>query len=195
MYHPSESPQALRSQTLITDALFELMKHESIRDISVTQICQQAHVARQTFYRNYRTKEEVIERHLRRLWIDHYTECPPSFDDMEYDISELYEHLPISRNMLQAIADANLYLVLYSSIHDALLRSSSRGKLDPMLGDARHNRYLYCFIASTICATLSLWTVSGFRETTDELARMNILFFAGTGARWASEFSEDHGPV
>ena len=48
------------SQTLITDALLTLLETVPFTDISVSRLCQQAQVSRQTFYSLFGTKENVL---------------------------------------------------------------------------------------------------------------------------------------
>lgn len=50
------------------DALIDLMKKDKFKDITVTQIAQEAGVARKTFYLNFNSKESIIV-----LAIKHYS--------------------------------------------------------------------------------------------------------------------------
>ena len=51
---------ALLSQKLIGDALLRLLENESFAEISVSDLCREAEVSRQTFYSLFGTKENVI---------------------------------------------------------------------------------------------------------------------------------------
>ncbi|MBP5177214.1 MAG: TetR/AcrR family transcriptional regulator [Clostridia bacterium] len=50
----------LRVKQNITDALFSLMQSAPLGEITVSDIIRKAGVARASFYRNYKSKEEVI---------------------------------------------------------------------------------------------------------------------------------------
>lgn len=52
-------------------------------DITISQICQRAGIARQTFYRNFETKDDVIRYYLNHL-ISHYS--MQASGDMEKDL-------------------------------------------------------------------------------------------------------------
>ncbi len=54
----------------ITDALIELMKKKPFHDISISELCDIAGVGRASFYRNFETKEAVLEKHLEEIWHD-----------------------------------------------------------------------------------------------------------------------------
>ena len=45
----------------IIEALLELLKHKDYHDITVSQIVDKAKLGRRTFYRYFKTKDEVIE--------------------------------------------------------------------------------------------------------------------------------------
>lgn len=53
----------------ITDALLLLLKKVPYNEISVTALCDKAGVTRMSFYRNFNTKEDVLE-----AWISSITE-------------------------------------------------------------------------------------------------------------------------
>lgn len=51
----------LRVKKQITDAMFELMHEKSFSDITITELIKRAGVARASYYRNYSSKEDVLE--------------------------------------------------------------------------------------------------------------------------------------
>jgi len=53
MYFKQKNKTAVRSQNMIADALFSLMKRKPFHQITVTEICAEAAVGRKTFYRNF----------------------------------------------------------------------------------------------------------------------------------------------
>lgn len=59
--------KAQYSKSQITNALFLLMEKERFQEISILEICQNANVSRTTFYRNYPSKEAIIEDHIYKL--------------------------------------------------------------------------------------------------------------------------------
>ncbi len=57
----SESKQVLRTRKIIVDAFLKLRQTHSFDDISVTDICEQAMIARATFYKYYEDKYHLIK--------------------------------------------------------------------------------------------------------------------------------------
>ena len=52
------------SKSYITDALFSLMEEAPYDNISISDICKKAGVGRATFYRHFKTKEEVVKEYF-----------------------------------------------------------------------------------------------------------------------------------
>lgn len=46
----------------ITDALLILMKQKNYKDITVTEICEKAGVTRMSFYRSFKTKDDILKK-------------------------------------------------------------------------------------------------------------------------------------
>lgn len=57
----------LRVKRDITNTLFALMQHKSLAEITVTELVRGAGVARASFYRNYTSKEDVLELFRRSI--------------------------------------------------------------------------------------------------------------------------------
>lgn len=62
---------AEQSKKTIAEAMLEVMKIYDYKEITVTQITQEAQVSRRTFYRHFRDKDEV----LKHLFDSLYQEC------------------------------------------------------------------------------------------------------------------------
>ena len=54
----------------ITEALFSLLEKHDFEDISITDIIKKAGVSRMGFYRNYSSKEDVIEKFILEKFIE-----------------------------------------------------------------------------------------------------------------------------
>ena len=63
---------ARQSKQWLVDALVTLMKDEAIEDISITEIVQTADLSRRTFYRAFKTKDDLIDYLCRQLADDYF---------------------------------------------------------------------------------------------------------------------------
>ncbi|HAG13345.1 MAG TPA: TetR family transcriptional regulator [Ruminococcus sp.] len=73
MYN-GENKTALLSQQMISDALLRLLEIESFAEISISTLCKEAQVSRQTFYSLFGTKENVVIYLLQTHFCYHPTE-------------------------------------------------------------------------------------------------------------------------
>ena len=51
----------------ITTTLLELLKEKELSDINIGEITKKAQVSRNSFYRNYADKEDIIKKYLYQL--------------------------------------------------------------------------------------------------------------------------------
>ena len=70
----SKNPSAIRSKTEITDALVRLMERYPYSEITVKQIVLEAGLVRKTFYRNFTSKDDVLDSLLDAFILEYTTE-------------------------------------------------------------------------------------------------------------------------
>ena len=56
----------------ITVALLNLMRKKAFSEIKVTEIVKLAGVGRTSFYRNFESKEDVLKKHINRLYSEYF---------------------------------------------------------------------------------------------------------------------------
>ena len=64
----SNGKMAIESRQRLTKALFTVMQQYQFKEITVTQITQEAELSRRTFYRLYNDKEEILEQAICELF-------------------------------------------------------------------------------------------------------------------------------
>lgn len=67
MNYKTNNPVAVRSQQWLLDALIELMHEKPYHKITIKEIAQRADLDRSTFYRNFDTKESVLNQYINQL--------------------------------------------------------------------------------------------------------------------------------
>lgn len=92
-------------------SVLHLLKDNSIDKISITEICNKAGVSRNSFYRNYETKEMVILDYLEKTAAD-FSEIASSSDIHEY-YYDLFNHLYNHKDILLLLKKRNLLNLLY----------------------------------------------------------------------------------
>lgn len=143
----------------ITDALIRLMGTYPFHEITVTQICQKALVGRAPFYRNYESREDVIEKHLATLigeWGKEFEDSGDINAFLETLLKHYYEH-------------KDFYLLLYQQELSTMIYDNLRAacKLD----EAQSNleRYGKSIFAGMLFGWLDKWMRQGMPESPEEL--------------------------
>jgi AcrR family transcriptional regulator len=100
----SNNKTALRSQAWIINALLELMKENEYNKITVIQLCHKADLDRRTFYRNFISKDDVLEQYVFRLgeeYIEmfHTIKTPSSQEAIQIFFEFWTQHLSFIQNI------------------------------------------------------------------------------------------------
>ncbi len=162
---------AARSKTWITQALIELLEHQSFESIRITDIITQADLTRQTFYRHFKSKEEVIEAYISELYQQLFTQIDALTKPTFHEILQAYfaywlQQRPFLERMMQSgypydpIRCATPYV---QKILNGLPLTHHEGD--------RHKAYVESFVAGGLATMKNLWMHQGFQETPEELAQ------------------------
>lgn len=162
MYYRHTGKSALRSQNMIADALFELMKRKDFQKITVTEICKEAAVGRKTFYRNFELREDVIDFRLDSV----YSEYEKGFYAISAEKRLKYHYEFVCRHMeLFITLYKNGLLPLANSKFSVLLPNAMPGWTD----DPVEQQYKSAYLISGVEAIERVWIERGLCESVEEI--------------------------
>ncbi len=182
MYIKSENSQALQSQQMIMDALLRLMMLYPFNNITITQICQEAQVVRQTFYRNFELKADILELYLDNMFQKYISDHSNPEMDTYQQIKSFFDYLMLRKDFLKLIQKNNLLFLFNKSLNKTIsivISISNKEKNPKTIREPIYDTYVLGFLASTICSILSLWIRNDFEESPEMLADMAMIFFNG----------------
>ncbi len=165
MYFKGKNITAIRSQHMISDALFSLMKRKPFQQITVTEICEEAAIGRKTFYRNFELREDVIDFQLDLMCEDYKKELMPlPFEQY------LYHHFAyIQKN-------ADYFIVLFRNGLSLLVYEKFSALLPdtmPLWSDNPiEQEYRSAYIIAGIEAIQRVWINRGFTESIEEVVKI-----------------------
>ena len=146
----------------ITNSLFELMKVKPYNDISITEITDKAKVNRVSFYRNFTSKEDIIDK-----WIKSTTQNFLSKSDISYQkdstidyFTKLFTHLEKYKTEAMLIYKANLFNLLKDEFDNNLIN----------LHKKEYSNYKSYFLAGGIFNVYYFWLINGCKETPQQVA-------------------------
>ena len=165
MYARNENQQAEKSRLTIRDALLRLMEHSPYADISITDICREAQVVRQTYYRNFEFKEDILTFHFDTLFHAYFkTFYRGQAEDTHGQLLSFFGYMRQNSGILRLVQDNGLFAMLEGTIKENLPRFIGIEQI-ALVDDTRAVPYLTAFIAAAICALVARWVQNGFAES------------------------------
>lgn len=177
MYATNDNSQAIESRNRVSDALLALMKQYPYKSITITQICQEAQIVRQTYYRNFDTKDDILKFHLDTMVEQFFTDYYQA-DDAYVQLKNFFSYMLQHSDFLLSTSENSLFYMINETIQLNIKKFLNLQQL-ATIGDPRFKSYVTGFISSTICSLLSLWVDSGFTETPEILAQLAQRFLRG----------------
>ncbi|WP_159883379.1 TetR/AcrR family transcriptional regulator [Paenibacillus puerhi] len=165
---------AQRSQEWIQTALFQLMEKKEYSHISITEIVERAGLARQTFYRNYQDKDEILlkflDQFLKGMWQD-VGEAAVFNEKMFIQLFRKWSsHAPAALIYNIKTKDRNIRQLIYKSICDyfdglfAMAKHESKGSVEET-----YRFYAHKSLSSIVHLMLIEWTLNDFHLTPEEI--------------------------
>jgi len=162
---------------MIRDALLSLMKRYSYKSITITQICQEARVVRQTYYRNFTSKDAIVKFHLDNLFANYFRDYFRE-ENVHANLNSFFEYMLSNREFLKLTSENNLFFMIDKTITENITGFINIRQITN-IDKPNSERYVTGFIASTICSLLSLWVDNDFLESTDTMAAFGRKFLIG----------------
>lgn len=148
----------------ITEAFIDLLSDRDFNEINIVDIIRHAGVSRNSFYRNFSSKEDILVRHISRTtdeFVDSNT-IPVLETPWEDYIAGLLIHLNNHRVFLE-ILERNGKLHLISRITDDTIIRRTQGKLDC---------YHQAFLSGGLFNLYKFWAENGYKPEPSEVGRI-----------------------
>ena len=176
MSRGSQENERVRHQ--ITDALFSLMAHQQFSTITVSNVVSEADVARASYYRNFDSKEDIINGWVHELHdkLQPADTLPQPKDAFAYEnmVAGFEQSLNLFLSVKQRI------LILYNNGFASLLQNAINGYTQQMIGTipvGSIERYRMYFIAGAVANVLIAWLQSGAIESPRTVAQACTAWF------------------
>lgn len=110
------------SQQLLSEAMFRLLAEKPFSSISVSELCREAEVSRQTFYSLFESKENVVTYTL----MEHYcytpeTEGGNTCGTLRQMCVNYGEYVRENASLLRLLVENDIVYLLYDGLYDSLI--------------------------------------------------------------------------
>lgn len=148
----------------LTEALLELLHKKSIDEISVSELCNRAGVGRASFYRNFKSKEDILEQFVSKMFEQWQRDCESNANLPLSDLlGMLFSHFENNRNFYSLLNEKNLIYLL----KDRIIKICG---LEPGLPKAE--AYAKAFAAYSLYGWVEVWFQRGMQESAEEIRQL-----------------------
>ncbi len=149
-------------------ALLELMQEKPLEKINIEEMTAKADVGRSTYFRYFKSKDEVLSFKIVSLW-NHYIQernLPPSLSGMETSaVAIIFFEFCIS---IRAISD-----MLYATGHQGTILSAYLQIMKPDISDENLSEYYSRnFTAYGLFGLVSAWIDRGYQESPQQMVEI-----------------------
>lgn len=129
--NPTQNPSALRSKKVITESLFLLMKKYPYAEITVKQILLETDISRKTFYRNFLSKDDVLNSFINIILQDYVNAIQQQQQkySLLHTLDVIFDFCEKNKEILFMLRDNRLLYLLLEKLNVLILNE--------------HNRYIY----------------------------------------------------
>lgn len=147
---------------MITKAMIGLLEDKEIGEISVSEICDTALVSRNSFYRNFISKEDILYKRIKEMMID--------FEEGHKDTTSNAERYGDLFALLKRHED--FYLLLSKRKLLYLLTEVFMEISGPVPDDNNMWAYTKAFITKGTCGWIEEWINRGMQESAEAMSQM-----------------------
>lgn len=170
--HNQESNQLTR-ESLETALLFLLEKKE-LAKISVSELVQKAGVSRNAFYRNYQSKEQLLEEMFEKVVRRIFKEMKASSKRQGQQASwlTLFTEAKKEARLLKIAFQYNFEKRLSHMVSDFM-----SGQKDKSTDSNKEDSYANSFFSSAIVTMLVKWVSDGMKVSEEKMASLGLPLF------------------
>ncbi|EJO5349522.1 TetR/AcrR family transcriptional regulator [Clostridium botulinum] len=175
------NPITLRSKKWIVNALIELMDKKPYSKITLKEISEKADLTRQTLYRNFSTKEAILEYYVDGFYSDFIKIISAKEHISLYDLLITYfEYWYKNRKFVKKLIDNNVYSTLLH-LHLKYISSMATNEKFKNLTFISNNSYFNHFSAGGLWFALKKWIEDDTEKTPQEMTNIILNFYHTKG--------------
>ena len=168
---------AQKSQENIVDALVRLLKKEDYSSISISAVCKEAGVSRQTFYSLFESKENIILYELSKKHCFHPgNSCEESRVTLKDICGEYAAYIIDKEEILTLLADNNIIYLM----HDSLFSSFNSCTCCSMGRNEAERQFVSEYFASALSGIAQVYVRLRDKPSAAELS--DVIYYLMSGA-------------
>ena len=155
----------LEVKNAMVKALFILLEQKPLADITILELVKKAGVARASFYRNFKTKEDIIFYFLNTLLLQYKEKYAADLAHIaRYDnVLRTFRYVLTYKDEFKSLFQAKLGQMFLDAINEYIIAST----------DLQHEKQLYKYpfysYAGALYNVIYYWITTGCKESPEEI--------------------------
>ena len=165
-----ESNQITRESLEIS--LMQLLEKKELKKITISELVERAGVSRAAFYRNYSSKEQILEEIFKNT-VQAITDKLEEFNfktEMYQIWLFLFKEAKKEARVISLAIDYNFEKLLTQAVFDFLEKRNRNAKKTT-------NSYMNSFWSSAVVSVLSKWIKDGMKVPAEKIASLGLPLF------------------
>ena len=165
-----ESNQITRESLEIS--LMQLLEKKELKKITISELVERAGVTRAAFYRNYSSKEQILEEIFKNT-VQGITDKLEEFNfktEMYQIWLFLFKEAKKEARVISLAIDYNFEKLLTQAVFDFLEKRNRNAK-------KMTNSYMNSFWSSAVVSVLSKWIKDGMKVPAEKIASLGLPLF------------------
>lgn len=164
-------------QELMIKALLQLLKSNKFREITITQLTQEASIARKTFYLNFKTKEDILQLMLRHLAIEFKEKLyKKKVINLQVLATCFFEFSKVNAHLVQLLISNNLFMVLTNEFEIFIEEEVIGNNMLIQDFELQPSKYAVYYHTAGLCKLLEKWVLSGMIESPKQMGALYAKF-------------------
>lgn len=175
--YQGNNPIAIKSQHMMLDALNELMREKEFKDVSISEICDRSGISRQTFYKLFGSKENLLLFKLENApYADQHSEKDSGNLTLKDTCERFSLYVTTNYSQLQMLLKNELMEVLYTQIYTSMF--SCRYSFVGVTEEERE--YAAQFMAAGMCRLTQKYISEHEKPSQAELTELSYKIMSGS---------------
>ena len=162
--------QTIYLKTCLRDSYFSLLKDKQIEDISVSEIAKLAGLSRTSFYKNYKTKDDIVRQYIDDFLKDFLVELRTNpITDSQVSTTALFSYFRSNKSRIKILIERGLFHLFFESFSHFLQESNLVINSKPNISE-ESLKYHYQYTNGGILNLIESWMRGDMKETDEEMA-------------------------
>ncbi|MDO4666966.1 MAG: TetR/AcrR family transcriptional regulator [Streptococcus sp.] len=153
-------------------SLMQLLEKKELKKITISELVKRAGVSRAAFYRNYNSKEEILEEIFKNT-VKSITDQLNRFN-FKTELYQiwlfLFKEAKKEAYIISLAIDYNFEKLLTQAVFDFLEKQNRNGKRNV-------SSYMNSFLSSAVVSVLSKWIKEGMKVPAEKIASLGMPLF------------------